>query len=95
VVSSALETSVGMAAEIALAAALPRLDYACGLGTGALLTADVVPPDVRLTPRDGFLLVSRSAPEPAARQTVAAAPERTTWWLDRLERVRRVVRRYP
>jgi O-succinylbenzoate synthase len=95
VVSSALETSVGMAAEIALAAALPRLDYACGLGTGALLTADVVPPDVRLTPRDGFLPVSRSAPEPAARQTVAAAPERTTWWLDRLERVRRVVRRYP
>jgi O-succinylbenzoate synthase len=95
VVSSALETSVGMAAEIALAAALPRLDHACGLGTGALLTADVVAPDARLTPRDGFLPVLRRAPEPVARQDVAADPERTTWWRDRLQRVRLRPRRYP
>src|SRR5947208_8511762 len=55
VVSSALETSVGMAAELALAGALPRLDMACGLGTGALLTADVVDEPIR--PRDGWLPV--------------------------------------
>lgn len=42
VVSSALETCVGMAAAVALAAALPRLEHACGLATGALLAADVV-----------------------------------------------------
>ncbi|HUP55012.1 MAG TPA: o-succinylbenzoate synthase, partial [Methylomirabilota bacterium] len=42
VVSSALETSVGIAAGVALAAALPELPYACGLATVALLAADVV-----------------------------------------------------
>ena len=42
VVSSAVETSVGLAAGVALAAALPELPYACGLGTASLLAADVV-----------------------------------------------------
>lgn len=42
VVSSALETSVGLAAGVRLAAALPDLPYACGLGTGLLLAEDVV-----------------------------------------------------
>lgn len=42
VVSSALETSVGMAAGIAFAAALPELPHACGLATAALLDGDLV-----------------------------------------------------
>lgn len=42
VVSSALETSIGIAAGVALAAALPELRYACGLGTVSLLGGDVV-----------------------------------------------------
>jgi len=41
VVSSAIESSVGLAAGVALAAALPRLDYDCGLATTSLLTGDV------------------------------------------------------
>src|SRR5260370_28717308 len=41
VVSSAVESSVGLAAGAALAAALPELDYDCGLGTMQLLTGDV------------------------------------------------------
>ena len=41
VVSSAVDTSVGLAAGVALAAALPELPYACGLGTMSLLTGDV------------------------------------------------------
>lgn len=41
VVTSMLETSVGLAAGLALAAALPDLPFACGLGTGALLARDV------------------------------------------------------
>ena len=42
VVSSALDTSIGIAAGVGLAAALPELPYACGLNTGSLLAADVV-----------------------------------------------------
>src|ERR1700749_3491518 len=41
VVSHAIETSVGLAAGLALAAALPELPYACGLATMSLLTGDV------------------------------------------------------
>jgi O-succinylbenzoate synthase len=53
VVSSALESSVGLAAGIALARALPELPYACGLGTGLLLATDTV--TKTLVPRDGVL----------------------------------------
>lgn len=42
VVSSAMESSVGLAAGVALARALPQLPYACGLGTGNLLATDTV-----------------------------------------------------
>ena len=85
VVSSALETSVGLAAELALAGALPDLDLACGFGTGALLTTDVVAEP--LVPRDGWLPVPRQAPDPVHRDAVAANPERTRWWRERLTRV--------
>jgi len=87
VVSSALESSVGLAAEIALAAALPELDYACGLGTGLLLTTDVVAETDRLLPVDGWLPVPRTAPDPVRRHEVAADPETTAWWRTRAERL--------
>lgn len=57
VVSSAVETSVGIAAGLALAAALPDLPFACGLGTVPLLAGDVV--DDPLVPVDGGLTVRR------------------------------------
>lgn len=47
VVSSAVDSSVGLAAGVQLAAALPRLDHACGLGTGRLLAADVMAPPLQ------------------------------------------------
>jgi O-succinylbenzoate synthase len=53
VVASAMESSVGLAACLALAQALPELDYACGLGTGALLATDTV--RETLVPKDGML----------------------------------------
>jgi O-succinylbenzoate synthase len=87
IVSSALQTSVGLAGEIALAAALPELDFACGLGTGALLTADVV--DDPLLPVDGWLPVLRTAPEPTRWEGLSADPERAAWWEARLARVQR------
>ncbi|MFB4291327.1 o-succinylbenzoate synthase [Nonomuraea sp. ATR24] len=57
VVSSAVETSVGLAAGVALAAALPELPYACGLGTMSLLSGDVVADS--LVPEGGMLPVRR------------------------------------
>jgi O-succinylbenzoate synthase len=89
VVSSALETSVGLAAEIALAAALPQLDFACGLGTVALLRDDVVADPLR--PVDGHLPVLRRAPEPVRRPALAADAQRTRWWEARLARVSALV----
>ncbi len=56
VVSSALETSIGLAAGVRLAAALPSLPYACGLGTGLLLAGDVV--ESPLLPELGQITVS-------------------------------------
>jgi o-succinylbenzoate synthase len=90
VVSSALETSVGLAAELALAAALPNLDHACGLGTLSLLSADVVPAGQSLVPVDGYLSVPAHPPVVDTDLLDDARPAdvaRTRWWLDRLERV--------
>jgi O-succinylbenzoate synthase len=64
VVSSAVDTSVGLAAGVALAAALPELPYACGLGTMSLLAGDVTAGP--LAAADGGLPVRRPAVDPAA-----------------------------
>lgn len=85
VVSSALESSVGLAAGVALAAALPELPYACGLATGALLTDDVVTQPLSVV--DGMLPVVRPSVDPSALARAAASPERTAWWQDRVRRV--------
>ena len=61
-VSSMFESSVGLAAGVALAAALPDLPYACGLGSALLLGFDVVADP--LVPVDGWLPVRRVAPDP-------------------------------
>jgi len=82
VVSSALETSVGIAAGVALAAALPDLPYACGLATVQLLLGDVVPDP--LLPVDGNLLVRRPAPTPGLLERHAAPPDRVEHWVRRL-----------
>ena len=62
VVTSMLETSVGLAAGVALAAALPELSYACGLGTASMLIDDVTPD--RLVPVDGAIEVRGIVPDP-------------------------------
>ena len=63
VVSSAVDTSVGLAAGVALAAALPDLPYACGLATMSLLSGDVTADP--LVPEGGELPVRRPAVEEA------------------------------
>nr|WP_207840819.1 o-succinylbenzoate synthase [Williamsia soli] len=81
VISSALDSAVGISAGVAAAAALPDLDLACGLGTGGLFTTDVAEPFVP----DGGALMPRTVDV-----DVAALPRadeaRTRWWMDRLRR---------
>jgi len=64
VVSSAVDSSVGLAAGVALAAALPALPYACGLATMSLLSGDVTADP--LTETAGALPVRRPAVDPGA-----------------------------
>jgi O-succinylbenzoate synthase len=87
VVSSALETSIGIAAGVALAAALPELPYACGLATVQLLTDDVVVES--LLPVDGVLPVRRPAVDESALLRLAASPDRIAHWEARLAEVRK------
>ncbi len=61
IVTSMMETSIGTAAGLALAAALPELPYACGLATVDPTTDLVREP---LVARDGRLAVRRVEPAP-------------------------------
>jgi len=85
VVSSAVDTAVGLAAGLALAGALPELPYACGLGTASLLTGDVCASPPLVT--DGFLDVPAWAPEPDRLSGVLASTRMAAFWLARLRRV--------
>ncbi|WAC67346.1 o-succinylbenzoate synthase [Agrococcus sp. SL85] len=82
VVSSALDSSVGLSMGAALAASLPSLPHDCGLGTGALLAADVA--SSPLVPVAGAVSPARVAPDPALLAAHAASPERTAAWRARL-----------
>lgn len=84
VVSSALDTSVGIAAGAALAAALPELPYACGLATTSLLTKDVVRQS--LDGHGGSIPVGAVDADPSLLDALAAPPDREAWWLSRLAR---------
>lgn len=81
VISSALDSAVGIAAGLAAAAALPDLRHACGLGTGGLFVDDVAEP---LRPVDGYLPVREVTPDPARLVALAAPPERRDWWIARV-----------
>ncbi|MBU3642541.1 MAG: O-succinylbenzoate synthase [Candidatus Nanopelagicaceae bacterium] len=78
VVSSALESAVGISQGIKLAAALPQLNYACGLATGKLLSNDVA----ELPIIAGRMKVSEV--HPTGMLNFQAAPERITWWKNRI-----------
>jgi o-succinylbenzoate synthase len=86
VVSSAIDTSVGLSMGAYLAASVPGgPGYDCGLATAALLSADIT--DQPLLPTDGQIDVRRVEVSPALLDRHAASPKRTAWWLDRLARV--------
>ncbi|OAK52332.1 o-succinylbenzoate synthase [Rhodococcoides kyotonense] len=83
VVSSALDSAVGMASGLAAASAIPRLEFACGLGTGSLLETDVAD-GAELV--DGTLPAGPVEPDPERLRALAASDERTRWWHQRLRR---------
>ena len=82
VVSSALDTSVGLAGGLALAAALPGMPMACGLGTGRLLSGDVVRDP--LVPLNGRLTVRRPAVDPDLLSSVRAPASVLAGWRQRV-----------
>ena len=84
VVSSALDTSIGISAGVALAAALPALEHACGLGTVGLFVRDVAVEPMR--PGAGVLRPRRVTVDPGALTALAAPPERRQWWRERMAR---------
>nr|WP_163712640.1 o-succinylbenzoate synthase [Mycobacterium timonense] len=88
VVSSALDSAVGIGTGLTAAAALPQLRHACGLGTGGLFVEDVAE---TAPPVDGSLAVGPVTPDPARLRTLAAPPQRRQWWIDRVKACHRLL----
>lgn len=82
VISSAIDSAVGIGAGLRAAAALPDLRHACGLGTGSLFIDDIAekPPQT-----DGYLPVQTITPDPARLHALAALPQRRQWWIERIK----------
>jgi o-succinylbenzoate synthase len=77
VVSSALESAVGINYGLILAASLPELIFDCGLGTGSLLNADVA----HLPMANGEIRITDFEPDFSALEV---APDRFEWWKNRV-----------
>ena len=84
VVSSALDSSVGISMGAYLAAALPDLRFDCGLATASLLAGDVTREP--LLPVDGFIDVRRVEIDQQKLDIFEAEDHRIDWWVDRLDR---------
>ena len=78
VVSSALDTSVGISAGLALAAALPELPFACGLSTVELMAGDVT--NDSLVPQAGSIALRDLMVDPALLDRWQAPADRQRWW---------------
>jgi O-succinylbenzoate synthase len=89
VVSSALDTSIGISMGAHLAAALPELEFDCGLGTVALFAGEIT--DSPLLPENGFVDVRRVLPSSALLDAAEVDDDRRSWWLDRLRRCHRLL----
>jgi O-succinylbenzoate synthase len=86
VVSGSLDTSVGLSSGIALAASIPNLYGACGLGTGTLFAEDLVTPTT--LPTNGELIVRKASPDAHLLATAAAkvSDSDRLWWQERIVR---------
>lgn len=91
VVSSALESSVGIATGASLAASLPTLRYGCGLGTVSLMAEDVT--DEPLIARDGFMDLRTITPSLQRLERLATDEQTRQWWVERVTACYRVLKR--
>jgi o-succinylbenzoate synthase len=83
VVSSALESVAGISHGLRLASALPNLEYACGLATGALFEADLG--SIPIT--NGTMSIEAPVIDDERLQRFAVSPERLEWWRNRITEV--------
>jgi len=89
VISSALETGVGISHGLALSASFPQESLAAGLGTVALFDGDVCEPAALAV--DGYLEVKRR--EPVLREKYLATPDRVEHWKSRIVRTLELIER--
>ncbi len=83
VISSALESAVGISYGLALAARVPNLDYACGLGTSALFKQDVS--DIPIV--NGAIKATGYPIDLDRVERYELKGERLEWWRNRISRV--------
>ena len=89
VISSALETGVGISHGLALSASFPQESLAAGLGTVALFEGDVCEPAALAV--DGYLEVKRR--QPVLREKYLATPDRVEHWKSRIVRTLELIER--
>jgi O-succinylbenzoate synthase len=82
VVSSALDSAVGIRAGLALAGALPILTYACGLATTSLFTEDLY----RFAPVNGEIEIRDPVISESVIERLSAPIDRVHWWRERIVR---------
>ena len=85
VISSALDTGIGISHGLALAASQNQLAFDCGLATVSLLESDVVAPPIEITA--GTISVARRTPDEKLVAKYTASAERRLWWQNRIERI--------
>ena len=85
VISSALDTGVGISHGLALAASLPDLNFDCGLATLSLLEGDVIESGLEISA--GTLKVNRPQPAQYLLDKYLAPQERRIWWQERIEKI--------
>ena len=83
VISSALESAVGISYGLALAARVPKLDYACGLGTSALFNQDIG--DIPII--NGAIKATSYPIDLDRIERYELKGERLDWWRNRISRV--------
>ena len=83
VISSALESAVGISYGLALAARVPNLDYACGLGTSALFNQDIS--DIPIL--NGAIKATSYPIDLDRVERYELKGERLEWWRNRISRV--------
>ncbi len=88
VVSSALESAIGITHGLRLAAALPDLSYACGLATGKLFSSDIAQHEIK----NGEIRVETPEIDEERLVSLAASKERLEWWRQRITRIWEVAR---